>query len=212
TSRITEGARDLFNTAQQKIAGVGPAGTVVTQRFEPIQRLMAGTPPPFDAVLDQVKKVRDGVARVAPQLGGTAPLTAITDPAVADLWRSVDQDASNLPAPVDRLVKEIVRTAGERVRSEATLELDKLYEGSVVARCKVIVEGKYPFGRGTDMSLSDFGDVFGYGGLYDRFFTERLDKVVDTMSGSGAWTWRAAPLSASPELLPQFQRAERIKR
>ncbi|HXI27374.1 MAG TPA: type VI secretion IcmF C-terminal domain-containing protein, partial [Vicinamibacterales bacterium] len=52
---------------------------------------------------------------------------------------------------------------------------------------------------------------FGYGGLYDRFFTEKLDKFVDTAQ-SGQWTWRAAPLSSSPELLAQFQRVERIRR
>ena len=30
------------------------------------------------------------------------------------------------------------------------------------------------------MPLSDFGEVFGYGGLYDKFFTDNLDKLVDT--------------------------------
>jgi type VI secretion system protein ImpL len=209
-SRIADGARDAFQRAQQSVTGAAPAGSVVTQRFEPIQRLMAGTPPPFDAVLDQVKKVRDSVARIVPQVGGTAPLNAIKDPTVIDLWRSVEQDASNLPDPVDRLVKEIVKGAGGVVIDVATKDLDKLYEGQVVARCKVQIEGKYPFGTGSEIPLAEFGDVFGYGGLYDKFFTEQLDKLVDTLSTP--WTWRAAPMSSSPDLLPQFQRVERIRR
>jgi type VI secretion system protein ImpL len=209
-SRIADTARDAFQRAQQAVTGGAPAGTVVTQRFEPIQRLMTGTPPPFDAVLDQVKKVRDSVARIVPQVGGTAPLNAIKDPAVIDLWRSVEQDAANLPEPVDRLVREIVKGAGGVVIDVATRDLDKLYEGQVVSRCKVLVDGKYPFGSGSEIPLAEFGDVFGYGGLYDKFFTEQLDKLVDTLSTP--WTWRAAPMSSSPDLLPQFQRAERIRR
>jgi type VI secretion system protein ImpL len=98
----------------------------------------------------------------------------------------------------------------ERVKDEATVQLDKLYEGQVVARCRVLIEGRYPFGTGAEISLADFNEVFGYGGLYDKFFTERLDKVVDAVQAP--WTWRAAPLSASPDLLRQFERAERIRR
>jgi len=210
TERFSNATRDAFQRAQQAVTGGAPPGTIVMKRFEPLQRLMAGTPPPFDAVLEQVKKIREGVSRVATQLGGTAPLTAITDPGVNDLWRSVEQDAANLPEPADRLVREIVRNAGERVRAEATLELDKLYEGQVVSRCKVLIDGRYPFGSGKEIPLADFGEVFGYGGLYDKFFTERLDKVVDTTQTP--WTWRSAPLSTSAQLLPQFQRAERIRR
>jgi type VI secretion system protein ImpL len=209
-TRITEGARDLFNKAQQTVTGAAPAGTVVTRRFEPIHRLMAGAPAPFDGVLEQMKKIREQVSRVATQLGGSEPLSAITDQGVRDLWRTVDQDATNLPAPVDRLVKEVVRTAETTVIGVATSELDKLYEGQVVSRCRIIVEGKYPFGGGAEMSLSDFGDAFGYGGLYDKFFTERLDKLVDTLQNP--WAWRAIPVSSSPDLLNQFQRAERIRR
>jgi type VI secretion system protein ImpL len=209
-TRITEGARDLFNKAQQTVTGAAPAGTVVTRRFEPIHRLMAGTPAPFDGVLEQMKKIREQVSRVATQLGGSEPLSAITDQGVRDLWRSVDQDATNLPVPVDRLVKEVVRTAETTVTGVAKSELDKLYEGQIVSRCRIIVEGKYPFGAGVEMPLSDFGEMFGYGGLYDRFFTERLDKLVDTLQNP--WTWRASPVSSSPDLLNQFQRAERIRR
>jgi type VI secretion system protein ImpL len=211
TSRITEGARDLFNTAQQKATGAAPAGAVVTQRFEPIHRLMAGAPAPFDAVIEQMKKIRDGVARVAPQLGATAPLSQISDPGVRDLWRSVEQDAANLPPPVDRLVKEVVRTAESTIIDVAKSDLDKRYAGQVVARCRAQIEGKYPFaGTRSEIPLTDFGEVFGYGGLYDKFFTENLDKVVDTLQTP--WMWRAGALSSSADLLPQFQRVERIRR
>jgi type VI secretion system protein ImpL len=80
----------------------------------------------------------------------------------------------------------------------------------VLSRCRVLVEGKYPFGPGGDIALSDFADLFGYGGLYDKFFTEKLDKLVDP--AQQPWSWRAAPISSRPELLSQFQRVDRIRR
>jgi type VI secretion system protein ImpL len=209
-TRIAEGARDIFNRANQTITGAAPAGTVVTKRFEPLQRLMAGAPAPIDGVFDQVRKIRDQLARLGPQAGGGEPLSALTDPAILDLWRTVRQDSVNLPQPVDRLVQEIVRNAGMSVGTEARPELDKLYEGQVVARCRLFIEGKYPFANASsEVALADFGELFGYGGVYDKFFTERLDKLVDTMQSP--WTWRASPMATSPTLLDQFQRALRIR-
>jgi len=137
-------------------------------------------------------------------------LTALVDPAIRDLWASVKQDAANLPMPANQLVKEIVINAETPVTAVATFELDKLYEGQVLSRCRVLIDGKYPFGAGADVALSDFTDLFGYGGLYDKFFADKLDKLVDT--AQQPWSWRAAPISSSPELLRQFQRVDRIRR
>src|SRR5262249_1584780 len=210
TERLSNATRDAFQRAQQTVTGGSPPGTKVMQQFEPLQRLMTGTPAPVGGGLEQVRNVPESVARVLPQLGGTAPLTQITDPAVRDLWRSVKEDAANLAAPANRLVTEIVDIAGRKVEDAAKRELDALYESQVVSRCKVAIAGRYPFGSGAEIPLVDFADVFGYGGLYDKFFTDRLDKVVD--SAQTPWTWRADPLSSSPDLLPQFERAQRIRR
>jgi type VI secretion system protein ImpL len=59
------------------------------------------------------------------------------------------------------------------------------------------------------MSLADFGDIFGHGGVYDRFFTENLDKLVD--KSQRPWSWREGSVHPSAAVLPQFERAERIR-
>jgi type VI secretion system protein ImpL len=210
-SRITEGARDIFNKAQKKITGTSNVtpGTVITQHFQPIHRLMAGTPAPIDAILEQIRKIRDQLVKVGPQVGGEQPLRALADSAVLDLLRGLNQDAANLPAPVDALVTDIVDNVRRMLGGVATSDLEQLYGQHVVAPCRVRVDGRYPFSSGADISLADFGEMFGYGGLYDRFFAENLDKLVDR--SQRRWAWREGSVHPSAALLPQFERAERIR-
>ena len=209
--RITEGARDIFNRGRAFVVGGVPPGTAVTQRFTPIHRLMAGSPAPIDGILDQVRKIRDQLLRLGPQAGGGLTIKALTDPAMLDLLRTLQLDAANLPPPVDGLVGEIGRNTGGTVSNVATGELDRLYQNDIVARCRQLVGDRYPFGNATEMTLGAFGEAFGYGGLYDKFFTERLDALVDR--SAARWTWRPGSIdgSQSQAMLDQFQRVERIR-
>jgi type VI secretion system protein ImpL len=126
-----------------------------------------------------------------------------------DLWRGLQQDAADLPSPINTLIAQIARNAGGTVSSDATKELEKLYQGEVVAQCRVRVQGRYPFASGEEMTTDDFGDVFGYGGVYDKFFTSHLDKLVDT--SQRPYTWRRESVTPPPGMLLQFERAERIR-
>jgi type VI secretion system protein ImpL len=211
TTRIAEGAKDLFNAAQKKITGTSRAvpGTVITEHFQPIHQVMSGAPPPFDGILDQIRKIREQLLKLGPQAGGASPLRAVTDPTFLDLRRALQTSAESLPAPINTLVAQIAQHVGEGVNADATTELEKRYEEEVVARCRVRIEGRYPFGTGSDVPLGDFAEVFGYGGLYDRFFTERLDPLVDRLQQP--WAWRPGFVEPAGGLLAQFQRAERIR-
>jgi type VI secretion system protein ImpL len=97
------------------------------------------------------------------------------------------------------------------VGAEATRELDQLYRDQVVAACRAHVEDRYPFGDGHagEMSLSDFSLMFGYGGVYDKFFSDHLEKLVNV--SQRPWTWRPDSVQASLGLLGQFERADRIR-
>jgi type VI secretion system protein ImpL len=209
-TRITEGTKDLFNTAKKTITGSSvPPGTIVTQHFQPIHRLMAGAPAPIDGIIGQIGKIRDQLLTLGPQVGGANPLRALSDPGLLDRWRALRLDAANLPPPVNALVAQIAQHVGGTVSSDATRELEKLYQEEVVARCRVRVSGRYPFGAASDMPLADFAEVFGYGGLYDKFFTDNLDKLADT--SLRPWTWRPESVEPSAGMLPQFERAARIR-
>jgi len=208
--RLVDTTNDIFNKAQQKISGGALPGALVTQRFQPIQRLVSGAPAPIDGILDQVRKIRDQLARLGPQVGGGEPLRALTDPALLQLWQALLQDAATLPPPVDTLAADIVNNARGSVVNDARRELDKRYDAEVVARCRQLIDGRYPFGNGGDVSLADFSELFADGGVYDKFFADQLAPLVDTLQPQ--WTWRGSPTSSSPEILNQFQRAARIRR
>jgi type VI secretion system protein ImpL len=59
------------------------------------------------------------------------------------------------------------------------------------------------------VSLEEFGQVFGYGELFDHFFTTNLDRFVD--SSRVPWNWREGSLHPSRQLLDQFLAAQRIR-
>src|SRR6266850_1866443 len=87
--------------------------------------------------------------------------------------------------------------------------LERRKKEEVVAPCRMRVEGRYPFGNASDMPLTDFAEVFGHDGLYDKFFTDRLEKVVDT--SQRPWAWRSDSVAPSPGILAQFERAQHIR-
>ena len=81
-AKIKKGVDDAFYSAQKKISGTSglAPGTVITQHFEPIHRYMAGAPAPIDATFEQIRKIRDQLVTLGPQVGGTNPLKALADP------------------------------------------------------------------------------------------------------------------------------------
>ena len=87
--------------------------------------------------------------------------------------------------------------------------LEKLYQEEVVALCRVLVQDRYPFGSASDMPPADFGEAFGYGGLYDTFFKVNVDRRVDT--SQHPWNWRPGFMEPSPSMLAQFELAARIR-
>jgi type VI secretion system protein ImpL len=210
-TRITEGAKDLFYATQKKISGTSglPPGAVITQHFQPIHRYMAGAPAPIDATFEQVRKIRDQLVTLGPQVGGTNPLKALADPALLDLRRTLRQDAVNLPAPVNTLVGELAQNVVGTVSSDASRELEKLYQEEVVSECRARIEGRYPFGNAADVALSDFALVFGYGGVYDKFFADRLEKLVDT--SQRPWAWRPDSIGSAAGLPAKFEQVARIR-
>ncbi|MEE2790916.1 MAG: type VI secretion IcmF C-terminal domain-containing protein, partial [Acidobacteriota bacterium] len=89
--------------------------------------------------------------------------------------------------------------------------LRSAYRGEVVAVCQTVM-GRYPFAAGstTDVSLNEFGRVFGHGGAYDRFFNQQLETLVDR--SRSPWRWRPnSGLGREREMLNRFEEADRIR-
>ena len=205
-------AADAINSARKRITGASPPGMPITQHFQPIHQVMAGTPAPIDPMFEQVRKIRDALVKVGPQVGGATALSAVTDPLLLDLRRVLKQDAATLPRPLNAWFEEIAALVTGVVVRSATGEVERHYEDEVLTRCRPLLQDRYPFGLGQDMTLADFGEVFGYGGVFDKFFNDRLKELVE-VSPRG-WEWRPDSVVSSAgtrSLLAQVERADRIR-
>ena len=101
------------------------------------------------------------------------------------------------------------------VRRSGGQELFALYQQKVVNQCNEVLANHYPFVRSSDkdVPLADFGRLFGYNGVFDSFFTEHLQPLVNTTRQP--WTWRAdasgASVGGSLAMLRRFESAQRIR-
>jgi type VI secretion system protein ImpL len=208
--RLSQGATGAFRDLQRKVTGTSSAtpGTLITQNFRELHAFMNGTPARFDTTLEQIRKIRDQLARLGPEVGLQQPLGGLKDPSVTDLVTGLKQESATVPPTVAPLIEEIADNARGSIRGSAGSQLESLYQ-KVVAECHLRLDGRYPFDdSATDMSLRDFADVFGPGGIYDKFFTDNLESLVEK---SGRWSWRDGAVNVSAGMLPQFERADRIR-
>ena len=209
---------NVFNRGKQAIglSTVAP-GTKVTAHFAEIHRLVSADngAAPIDGVIDKLKQVQQRLEPVGPAVGGTNP----TDPAainsVGELVNSLKREATALPPSVEAFVTEVANGTNGVIRRGVSGTLETRYREDVVRECREVVQDRYPFVAAStvDVPLADFGRVFGYGGVFDRFFKSELEPLVDT--SRSPWTWRndASGVSVGPSLamLRQFESAKDIR-
>ncbi len=210
--------KDILN-AGKELAGLTTVqpGIRITTHFAPIHQVVAGEPGTsrLDRVLTKIQTVQVQLRSVGPALGQRSPLEALQQTGRGDLIQDLQQEARTLPPVVGGLVSEIAGRAERIALSEGGSVLDTLYRTQVLSQCTDLITGKYPFSRESaiDVQLADFSDLFGYGGLFDRFFTENMAPLVDTSRST--WTWRAggggASVGVSTRMLRQFESAQRIR-
>jgi type VI secretion system protein ImpL len=192
-------------------------GAQVTAHFAPIHQLMAGQPgaAPIDRVLEKMLRLQQGISPVSSgSIGGVDPLDPGRTAQTGEIVKSLRQDAATLPPAVGGLVTRIVNSAQGSVLSGVQNELDTRYQQDVVRPCVQLLDGRYPLvAGGTDAALADFGRVFGYNGIFDSFFKERLEAFV--LTTAPAWRWKTdasgAPAGTSVAMLRQFEQAQRIR-
>jgi type VI secretion system protein ImpL len=109
------------------------------------------------------------------------------------------------------LVVQIGAKGEAAASAEAGKELTRRYQTEVIAPCRQLVAGRYPFAaQGADLALADFATMFAPGGVFDTFFRTRLDPLVDTSTSPWRWKEGAGGIGSGVPLA-QFQAAERIR-
>jgi len=211
--KVTDGVTGVLKPLQNAagMPSIEP-GTLVTYHFQWVRQLSAGEPgkTQLDRVIQSIAEIQQQLDRLGPDVAGESPVQILSNPSFRALMQTLRQQAATLPAGLRTLVSEIAQAPEDVVIAGATQEIEDLYSQQIVPACSQLIADKYPFASSrTDVQLADFATVFGYDGLFDKFFTDHLEKQVDTSGPE--WTWRPGSVSPSRHLLGQFQAARRIR-
>jgi type VI secretion system protein ImpL len=210
---VTDKIGDIFKPMQQAAgAATVEPGMLVTTRFQWARQLTAGEPgkTPLDAILRTIADIQQQLDTLGSDVAGGSPVQILASPSFRVLMQTLEQQSTTLPLGLRHLVSDIAENTGGSVVQGATSEIEALYLARVQAPCRSLITGKYPFANSAvDVPLSDFGAVFGFDGLFDKFFTEHLAKQVDTTGA--VWQWRPGSITPAHDLLPQFQAAQRLR-
>jgi type VI secretion system protein ImpL len=194
----------------EALPAAGPvASNPVDQHFEPLHKLVGApggtTAPPLDAMLAMLKDV--SVYFDAAENARKAGLP----PPAADALQRIKREADGKPAPLGEMMQNIDSVGAGLTLGSERARLKALWDSTGANFCREASSGRYPLVRGAtkDVTLDDFGKLFGPGGVMDDFFSKNMAAQVD-MSGP-AWKWRDAAIGIPQDTLNQFQRAARLR-
>ncbi|MFK2891845.1 type VI secretion system membrane subunit TssM [Dyella flagellata] len=182
-------------------------GDEISAHFDTLDKLTEGAPgsAPIDhtlSVLDQLSKTLLTMTDFSSAAGQPNPQLLMAQ-----------QEASQLPPPVSGWVAALTGKSQALVATGTSGALGDAFQQTAGKDCADFTRGRYPFSPNSaqDIPLQNFGELFGYGGRFDSFYKQTLDKLVDA---SGAiWKWKTGPgaISGSPGMLAQMQLADTIK-
>jgi type VI secretion system protein ImpL len=185
-------------------------GLVVTTHFQWVRQLTAGPAgqSQLDAVITTLGEILKHLDSLGTDLGSISPLDLLTNPQFRTLKQSLDQQSDVLPGAFRDVVRGVLDFQGP-VREKATKTIESLYD-QLVQSCHGLIDGRYPFAAAQqEVPFAAFNDLFGYGGLYDRFFTDQISKYVD--ASQSPWTWRPGAIETTRPILRQVQEALRVR-
>ena len=188
-------------------------GAKVTQHFESYHKLVdaSGGAAPIDQLTTALGKAQQQLDRANQGGGGT--VGDLANAGQSDAFRDLQAQATLLPPALADMLGQLGERSSGLVKDQAKDELTRRYEEQVLRACRQVVQGRYPFDPAStaDVPLADFGRVFGYGGVYDSFFKDTLQPLVDTASTPWRWREGAGAATSIPGILERFQAAAAIR-
>jgi type VI secretion system protein ImpL len=212
TKSAKDKVSDVFGRIGSAVGMTGEPGRQVTAQFQWVQQLTAGEPGKtrLDTIIASIAEIQKQLDTIGPDVAGARPKDILASPSFRVLMQTLRQQAAGLPPSLGKLVLQIADAPETVVTRDATQQISQAYSQQVVPACNSLIANHYPFATSaTDVQMADFASVFGYDGLFDKFFTENLDKYADTAAAQ--WTWRPGSVNLSDRFLEQFQQARRIR-
>ena len=217
--RVMAGPKSILERGQ-RAAGVPAAkpGARITAHFAPIHQLLGadGGPGPIDAVIQKLQELSGKLQPIGAAAGNTNPADPAAIASVGQTATDLQREAAPLPSGLGAVVAGAAAGAMTAVRGGVRDSLQSQYQQDVVRECLATTANRYPFVAAStdDVQLADFGALFGYGGVYERFFNQHLAGLVD--NARPQWAWKAdatgSAVGGSSAVLRQFQLASEIRR
>jgi type VI secretion system protein ImpL len=122
------------------------------------------------------------------------------------------QRARQLPEPVDTWMAGVTADVGSLSVKTARAQINNLWAGDGANLCAEVINGRYPFDRGSkrDVAMSDFVRLFGPDGLFQSFFKGRLAAFVDTSASPWGWKGTFGAPRIPSDAIAQFENADKI--
>jgi len=203
------GNADVVNTA------LSPA-RVVNEHYQELADLVSENET-GDSQLDQVLTA---VERVGEQLNATLmglgpdAFTLASTSGSSDLLTRLQIESTRHPEPVDRWLAQLAINSREAIFAGARSQINDQWQAQVLPMCRQAANDRYPFIKDSsrDITLQDFGMLFGPDGSISRFFTENIEPFVQISADN--WDWKSygnSTIGIDDQVLTQFQRAALIR-
>jgi type VI secretion system protein ImpL len=189
---------------------------VVDREFERLDALVRqpqGGSAPIEQILNMLSQLYGQLDAMGSGLGMDA-LSVAKGSSAGDIVRRLQVEGARQPEPVKRWMQQIAANSRVVTMGGARAQLNNEWKASVLPACYRSVNDRYPIYKQArqEITLADFGRLFGPGGLIDSFFESNLKPFVDQSRGS--WRWKAVgntTLGIPNSVLRQFQRAAQIR-
>jgi type VI secretion system protein ImpL len=186
-------------------------GSDIETAFKPFNVIVEGdsSGKTIDALIANLAEINGSLTQAATNPPQIPQAAAMLQQQVAKL-RGV---AARLPEPFANMTRQASNDFEQEMAQMSGTVIRVSLGDQVTRACKQVVESGYPFTRGSrEVSLTDFGRVFGPGGVLDKFFKDNLAPLADTSRKE--WVWRAGNATANTlrvAALHEFQRAAEIR-
>ena len=216
------GGNDLTGALAGEDEEQEPIGFYVDRRFQALHAFVFGEGgiSQLDDLIVQLTAIRTDLDRVssAAQFGGGSVGDLIGTPGsgggAAGALAGLELDSGQMPPPLGGWMEQIAGSANTALVGGASSSIAQAWNADVAEMCVRSTSARYPFVRGSanDVTLSDFGALFGPSGRIQTFFDTHLARVVDTAGRT--WTFRSidgVDLGIPSHVLAQFQNAHEIQ-
>jgi type VI secretion system protein ImpL len=216
TGGFASRAKQLEQVMGGDVAAADPndvPGAKVTAHFETYHRLVdaAGGAAPMDRLLQAFGQAQQQIDQAS--RSGAGSVADQANAGSSEAIRALQAEATVLPPALGELVAQIGKRSESVVVGGARSELARRYDEQVLRVCREVVKGRYPFDSTStlDVPLADFGRLFGQGGVYDSFFRDNLQSMVDTTRAQWSWREGAGKDVGISGILGRFQLAQQIR-